>query len=241
VRASHKLHLIAAIAAELQLRYSFNDIDAYLQEFNIETRFAFEGSKAEYVKATLRGIDNATVTKIVDDLEIDAAKANVPSPPPKYWQDGCKFRLFISHLATQRKIATRLRDCLAPYHIAGFVAHDDIEPTALWQNEIERALATMDAFIAIHTKGFSQSMWAQQEVGYAVARRVKTISFKMGEDPTGFISKHQALARQNRKAEEIAKEVNTILLSDAQTSTRLNEIIKLNTPKPAIDDDDIPF
>jgi hypothetical protein len=70
---------------------------------------------------------------------------------------------------------------------------------------------------------------------------VKIVSLKMGEDPTGFISKHQALPRLNRMAEEIAKEINTLLLSDEQTSTRLKEIIDLNTPKPKIEDDDIPF
>jgi hypothetical protein len=99
----------------------------------------------------------------------------------------------------------------------------------------------MDAFLAIHTKGFSESMWAQQEIGFAVARRIKIISLKMGEDPTGFISKHQALPRLNRTADDIAKEVNTIMLSDEQTSTRLKEIIEINTPWPSIIDDDIPF
>lgn len=99
----------------------------------------------------------------------------------------------------------------------------------------------MDAFVAVHTKGLSKSMWSQQEIGFAVARRVKIISLKMGEDPTGFISKHQALPRLNRTAEQIAMEINTILLSDEQTSTRLKEIIDINTPKPAIEDDDIPF
>jgi hypothetical protein len=84
-------------------------------------------------------------------------------------------------------------------------------------------------------------MWAQQEVGFAVARRVKIISFKMGEDPTGFISKHQALPRLNRTAEQIATEVNTLLLSDELTNIRLKEVIDLNTPKPKVEDDDIPF
>jgi hypothetical protein len=56
----------------------------------------------------------------------------------------------------------------------------------------------MDAFLAIHTEGFSKSVWTQQEIGFAGARGVKIISFKMGEDPTGFISKHQALPRLNR-------------------------------------------
>ncbi len=241
MRPSHKLLLVSAIAAELQRRYSFNDIDTYFQECGIDTPHQFGESKANYVKLTLRGVDNALVAKIVDDLEIDVTGTNLPTPAPKNWADGRTFRLFISHLARDKDKATRLRDCLAPYYILAFVAHQDIYPTSPWQVEIERALSTMDAFIAIHTKGFSQSMWAQQEVGFAVARRVKIISLKMGEDPTGFISKHQALPRLNRTAEDIAKEVNTLLLSDEQTTTRLKEIIDINTPKPKVEDDDIPF
>ncbi|HME85346.1 MAG TPA: toll/interleukin-1 receptor domain-containing protein [Roseiarcus sp.] len=220
MRPSHKLHLISAIAAELQQRYSFNDIDAYLQECGIETPHQFCDSKAAYVKHTLYGIDNSVVTRIIEDLEINVAGLNLPTPPPKNWIDSRTFRLFISHLALEKDKATRLRGTLAPYHISALVAHQDIYPTAQWQVEIERALSTMEAFLAIHTKGFSASMWAQQEVGFAVARRVKIISLKMGEDPTGFISKHQALSRLNRTAEEIAKEVNTILLSDELTSRR---------------------
>lgn len=232
---------MAAIAAELQTRYSFMDIDTYLHAHGIDTPHQFGESKAEYVKFTIRDISDSVLTNIAEDLEIDVTVTKFPTSPPKNWVDGRKFRLFISHLAQEKLKATRLRDCLVPYHISAFVAHQDIYPTTLWQMEIERALATMDAFIAIHTQGFSQSMWAQQEVGFAVARRVKIISLKMGEDPTGFISKHQALPRLNRTAEEIAKEINTLLLSDEMTSVRLKEIIDINTPKPAIEDDEIPF
>jgi hypothetical protein len=195
MRPSHKLLLVSAIAAELQRRYNFNDIDSYLQECGIDTPHHFGDSKAAYVKLTLRGIDSSTIKNITDDLEIEVAGLNLPTPPPKNWTNGRTFRLFISHLAREKDKATRLRDALAPYHIGAFVAHQDIFPTTPWQVEIERALSTMDAFLAIHTKGFSASMWAQQEVGFAVARRVKIISFKMGEDPTGFISKHQPLPR----------------------------------------------
>lgn len=241
MRPSHKLYLVAAIATELERRYSFMDIDTYLQENGIDTPHQFGESKSDYVKITLRGVSDTHISKMVEDLEVDVTGTSLPSPPPKNWTDGKTFRLFISHLAQDKDKATRLRDCLAPYYIGAFVAHQDIFPTAPWQVEIERALSTMDAFVAVHTKGLSKSMWAQQEIGFAVARRVKIISLKMGEDPTGFISKHQALPRLNRTAEQIAMEINTILLSDEQTSTRLKEIIDINTPKPAIEDDDIPF
>ena len=73
-----------------------------------------------------------------------------------------------------------------------------------------------------------KSFWTQQEIGFAVARGVKIISFKMGEDPTGFISKHQALPRLKRSAEDIAKEVNGLLLHDERTATRLKEVIDAN-------------
>lgn len=241
MRPSQKLYLVSAIATELERRYSFADIDTYLAEFGVETPHQFGESKVDYVKYTLRGVGIALVNKMAEDLEIDITGVSLPSPPPKNWSDGKGFRLFISHLAKDKDKATRLRDCLAPHHISAFVAHQDVHPTALWQVEIERALFSMDAFLAVHTKGFSQSMWVQQEVGFAIARRVKIISLKMGEDPCGFISKHQALPRLNRNAEDIAKEVNTLLLSDDRTLTRLKEIIDINTPKPTVEDDDLPF
>ena len=60
----------------------------------------------------------------------------------------------------------KLKDALKAYHISSFVAHEDIMPTLPWQIEIERALNTMDAMLAIHTKGFSESSWTQQEIGW---------------------------------------------------------------------------
>jgi hypothetical protein len=58
----------------------------------------------------------------------------------------------------------------------------------------------------------------------------------MDEDPTGFISKHQALARRNRTAEQIAAEVNGLLSNDPLTATKLN-LAKGNNQL----DDEIPF
>jgi hypothetical protein len=114
--------------------------------------------------------------------------------------------------------ATRLKGCLAPYAINGFVAHEDIHPTLEWQTEIERALYAMDAFIAIHTPGFSASIWTQQEIGFAVARGVKIISFKMGEDPTG---------------------LDALLSADRLTAGKL--LTAKKAYGVAVTDDDIPF
>jgi hypothetical protein len=104
------------------------------------------------------------------------------------------------------------------------VAHEDIHPTLEWQLEIEKALWNMDAFLAVHTVGFRNSIWTQQEIGFALGRGIKVISLKMGEDPTGFISKRQALARKGRQAEQIAVEINAILEGDSATRERLASI-----------------
>src|ERR1700719_39351 len=104
------------------------------------------GSKIDYVKLTLLGIESTTILAIADDLESTIPGANIAAlRAPHNWPDDTKFRLFISHISEVRDKATRLRDCLAPYYISGFVAHQDIRPTAEWQIEIERALRTMDA------------------------------------------------------------------------------------------------
>jgi hypothetical protein len=59
----------------------------------------------------------------------------------------------------------------------------------------------------------------------------------MGEDPTGFISHQQALARRRRKAEDIAKEIDMILSSDTITRSKLVEAKKAC----GIEADEIPF
>lgn len=180
------------------------------------------------------------ILRIAEELEISGPGVNSAiSAPPHYWKNTKFFRLFISHISQDKAKATRLKECLSPYSISGFVAHEDIHPTLEWQGEIERALRTMDAFIAIHTPGFSKSVWTQQEIGFAVGRGVKIISFKIGEDPTGFISKNQTLPRNKRSAEGIAREIDMLLSDDALTNTTLNAAKK--PLSSASLDDDIPF
>ncbi len=122
---------------------------------------------------------------------------------------------------------------------SAFVAHEDIRPTLEWQHEIERALFCMDAFLAVHTVGYANSSWTQQESGFAFARRAKIISLKMGEDPTGFLSKRQALARSTKTAEAIAREIEALLAGDPLTKDRL-EAARRAMRAPATDDE-IPF
>jgi len=150
------------------------------------------------------------------------AQHGVSYPPHLWiWNNTNKFRLFISHMTKHKDKATRLKECLSSYAISGFVAHEHIHPTLEWQREIERALYAMDAFLAIHTPRFKSHSWTQQEIGFAFARDVKIISLNVGEDPTGFITKCQALAWGDQTAEKIAQKIEELLASDQLTSAKL--------------------
>lgn len=239
MRISDKFSLIDKVGRELQSRFTFSDIDAFLAEFGIKSPGPTSeyNSKWVYSKEALRGISDELLVSIATELNIAVPRDHARSITPRNWKDTNKFRLFISHTSKDKDKATRLKDCLVPYAIGGFVAHEDIHPTLEWQREIERALHVMDAFVAILTPGFCKSVWTQQEIGFAVGRGVKIISLKMGEDPTGFISHQQALARRGRKAEDIAKEIDMILSSDTITRSKLVEAKKAC----GIEADEIPF
>lgn len=229
MRASERMDLLEKVGSELQSRYTYVDIDAFFAALGISTTNVDGGgsnSKRVYAKAVLARVPEADLLRVAAELDLVPAGAAIGQQlvPPKNWEGTKEFRLFISHISKDKAIATRLKQALAKYDIAGFVAHEDIEPAQAWQDEIERGLQTMDALIAVHTVGFSASNWTQQEIGFALGRGVKIISFKMdSEDPTGFIGKHQAIPRRNRTAEEIAEEIDKLLAADQRTKDRLQQ------------------
>jgi hypothetical protein len=227
VKIADKLDAIDRIGRVLQSRFGYREIDAYLRAFGLGPPEPGVGSNSKWVysKAALNLADIPTIGRILDDLEMDSmARIAGQANPPAHWRTSDDLRLFISHVSKDKAKALRLKDCLASYSISGFVAHEDIEPTKEWQSEIERALFAMDALVAVHTPGFKDSVWTNQEIGFALGRGVKVISFKIGEDPAGFISKHQALSRGTRTAEEIAKQIDALLAADPLTADRLGRV-----------------
>ncbi len=240
MKAVERIELIDRLGRELQSRYRYDEIDAYLAAYKIAPpKEVTANSKWVYSKEALKGVDSKILTEMAEELGVAGSVNFFALQPPVVWPDSEKFRLFISHLARDADKAMRLKDALSTYNIAGFVAHEDIMPTKEWQAEIERALGHMDAMLAIHTKGFSASYWTQQEVGFALGARKKIISFKMPEDPTGFIQKNQAIYRKGRMAEAVAEEVYQLLLQDEKTADRINDVY---SPQSELgDSSEIPF
>lgn len=106
-------------------------------------------------------------------------------------------KLFISHVSTHKAIATDFARELEKYNLQPFVAHEDIEPTAIWQEEIERFLLAADCMLILLNQGYSSSIWCNQEAGFALGREIPHVSIRLGEDPKGFIGKWQAYTPAN--------------------------------------------
>lgn len=138
-------------------------------------------------------------------LLITPNRTIAPEAATRVW-GGDGFRLFLSHKSEVKKETTGLKEKLRLFGVAAFVAHEDIRPTRAWQDEIENALHTMDAFAALMTDDFHNSDWTDQEVGFALARGVPVIAVQLGLNPYGFIGKFQALrADWNSAAEDMVK------------------------------------
>jgi TIR domain len=143
--------------------------------------------------------------RIIASRLVRGHRVTTPTDQKRIWGDE-GFRVFLSHKAGVKKETAELKERLALFGISAFVAHTDIKPTKEWQEEIENALASMQAFVALLTSTFHESDWTDQEVGYALARGVPLIAVKLGLNPYGFIGKFQALSCDwNNAPLEIAK------------------------------------
>lgn len=238
MRTTERIELVNAIARDLEQRYDWDDLLIFINAYDIAPEHASTNSRLQFSKAALATCSDDLLLEISRELDLESRGTRlIPPEPPEAWQNTQLFRMFVSHVSGEKRNAHRLKDCLLDHGVSCFVAHDDIKPTVEWRHEIEKALECMDGFVAMHTEGFSKSNWTQQEVGFALGRGVKIISFKLDEeDPTGFLSHQQALSREGRKAEDISIDIIELLKNDVRTKS------VLASAQSSIDeDDDVPF
>lgn len=130
------------------------------------------------------------------------------------------FRLFVSHTSAHKAFCGSLRQELLTWGIDAFVAHDQIEPTKQWQDEIELALATCDALAAVLTEDFVESRWCDQEVGFAMARGIVIVPLSLdGVNPHGFIGKYQRMnTEEGALPSSVADQLVDLLARHEKTS-----------------------
>lgn len=142
----------------------------------------------------------------------------------RLWATG-QFRLFLSHVSGCQESAHALKASLVRFSIAAFVAHEDVAPTLPWQDEIERALSSMDALAALVTPGFRTSGWCDQEVGFALGSGRLVVPIRLGADPHGFIGRHQGVQGMGKTSDQLAESLFGVLLNREQSSRRLVDVL----------------
>ncbi|MGW8169485.1 MAG: toll/interleukin-1 receptor domain-containing protein [Sulfurovaceae bacterium] len=222
MKPRERIRLINEIALKLQDEMKYNEIDMYLPSFGINcaNHQPSVNSKRVYVQELLSSEKDATIIEIADDLAIKYSNQKINADLATFWEQG-HFKLFISHLAKHKKQASVLQDVLKFYGISAFVAHEDIEPSREWQNEIEKALHTMEGIAVILMQGFKESNWCDQEVGFAVGKDVLIIPIKKEIDPYGFIGKYQAINGNNKTVGEVSREIFNTIVKNPKTRNNI--------------------
>ncbi len=106
----------------------------------------------------------------------------------RIWGDKANLRIFISHRDAHKVEASTIQRNLLKVGISSFVAHEDINPTEEWVKEILRALQSMDLFLVYMKDDFFESIWTNQEIGFALGRNIPIIPIKNTINPEGFLS-----------------------------------------------------
>lgn len=132
-----------------------------------------------------------------------------------FWKDGY-IRIFVSHLSSNRERMSTMKLGLANWGISAFIAHEDIEASREWRDEVEAALESMDVLVAVVEPGFKESDWCVQEVGFALGRKTDIIPLRVGLDPFGFFGKYQGIQAKGKNPVHVANEIAQTLLKKPQ-------------------------
>ncbi|MEO8219050.1 MAG: toll/interleukin-1 receptor domain-containing protein [Acidobacteriota bacterium] len=133
------------------------------------------------------------------------------------------FRLFLSHVSAHKASVSNLKSELGLRGISAFIAHEDIKPSLEWQNEIDLALRSMDALVALLTPDFHLSNWTDQEVGFALGQRTLVVPVRLGLDPYGFIGKVQGVSGSLENPSRLADLIVTTLLDRVPTRRNMRK------------------
>lgn len=206
---SERIAAIQQIAENLS-NNEWSIIDLTLRQFGLPTTNSWGGTQYDYLVQMVQDASDEALSQLYQHLT-DETPTIEKSSTLSFWQPGT-FRVFISHKTNIKQEAVALKESLDNFHISSFVAHEDIEPTKEWQDEIELALETTDCLIALVTEDFHESLWTDQEIGIAIGKGKLIIPINWGGSPYGFLSKYQWFKVKNFEASSLSQKIFQILV-----------------------------
>ena len=172
-------------------------------------------------------LNDTTISPIARSDEVASQHTTPPEHDVRRIWPLDRFRLFLSHVAKHKVAVSKLKEELLNLGVAGFVAHEDIEPSREWRKEIELALKSMNALGALVTADFHASSWTDQEIGWALGRGVLVIPVRLGADPYGFAGHVQGVSGALDQPKDLAASLVETLLSNVQTHHEMRRAIVL--------------
>lgn len=159
-------------------------------------------------------VDSVVITPAIEDPATNLQLA------PSFWPAG-HLRVFLSHAADYRAEAGNIASVLLDFGVQAFVAHDHIEPTREWENEIRIALSTCDAIGCLLTPAFPTSEWTNQEVGFAIGLGKLAIPVQLGCVPYGFMARYQGYQARQATPSDVALAIVKVLANHEITRLKM--------------------
>ena len=122
-------------------------------------------------------------------------------------------KIFLSYSIKDKHKVGELKDDLERVGFGFFLAHEDINPSYEWQEEIYKNILDCDIFIPYITKYFKESDWTDQECGIAYKQSKLIIPLQVEITPYGFLNKIQALKFNPEKISSETDEIVRVILN----------------------------
>ena len=108
---------------------------------------------------------------------------------------------FMSYQTADREIAAGVAAVFQGLGVQCFMAHEHIEVSVQWRDEILRQIGLADLFVPILSQRYYASIWCKQESGIAAFRRMTIIPLSLdGSIPQGAINHIQSTLLQGGQA-----------------------------------------
>ena len=144
---------------------------------------------------------------------------------------GRTVRVFLSYsnaAQEEKEFAGNLKRQLEELGLEVFLAHEDINPSADWQETILNNLKSTDIFMPVMTENFQGSFWTDQESGIAFGdgKFIMPIAVD-GKMPYGFLGKIQAYKQDSKLPIDAYKIIEAVIQSNPKfSSPLLDSLIK---------------
>jgi hypothetical protein len=129
-----------------------------------------------------------------------------------FFDGSTDMKTFLSYATEDKVWGGYARMTLQALGMSPFLAHDDIEVSAEWQERIKQELSDSPIFVPILSSAFKASNWCSQETGW-VASRQGVVVIPLSIDGTtsyGFISHIQS--RRMKSSEDVDTTLAEVLL-----------------------------